>query len=256
MKKVRYISLEGGGGRGTVYLGVVKAFEDMGVLPVPRISLEKDRIPGSLKGNPYELRNDNGSKSKILGVSGASAGAITSFLIALGCDSDQIAEVIERQVEVLGVERKMGYFDSFLDPGKYYLSPNARNKAQISKNIAANDPKDKKLKADLNNIYYRFVSEKDFKLDFGSEPLKVKVKKVKGSLEFVPFTKKRKDLLAKAFVLPIFINPIWNLIMNKLLKNQDPDPLIQRLTESSADFRVFVRNLIQGEGGIFRCWLS
>ena len=38
MSNVRYICLEGGGGRGTVYLGVLKALEDKGLLPLPRLT--------------------------------------------------------------------------------------------------------------------------------------------------------------------------------------------------------------------------
>lgn len=73
MNKLRYICLEGGGGRGTVYLGVVKALNDKGILPVPRISLNPERTLGSINGDPKELRKGH----QILGVSGASAGAIT-----------------------------------------------------------------------------------------------------------------------------------------------------------------------------------
>ena len=65
LKSVHYLALEGGGGRGAVYLGAIKALEEQGILPIR---------PGG----------------QIRGLSGSSAGAISCFLLSLGYTSDQI----------------------------------------------------------------------------------------------------------------------------------------------------------------------
>jgi predicted acylesterase/phospholipase RssA len=71
---VRYLSLEGGGGKGVVYLGAVQALERLQVLPITLGS----------------------SDNQIKGVSGASAGAITALLLSLGLDSTLLEQVLAR----------------------------------------------------------------------------------------------------------------------------------------------------------------
>lgn len=70
---VHFLALEGGGGKGVAYLGAIRALESKGVLPI---------------------RLDRRGKNQIKGLSGASAGAITSLLLAMGATSQQIAEIL------------------------------------------------------------------------------------------------------------------------------------------------------------------
>jgi NTE family protein len=61
------LALEGGGGKGCAYLGAIIALEELKKLPV-----------------------DSNAKGRIDKISGASAGAITAFLLALGLSADEI----------------------------------------------------------------------------------------------------------------------------------------------------------------------
>ncbi|MBQ0850332.1 patatin-like phospholipase family protein [Streptomyces sp. BH-SS-21] len=58
---IRYLAMEGGGGKGHAYLGAVRALEDLHVMP------------------------------QVRGFAGASAGAITALMLSTGMDSEQIA---------------------------------------------------------------------------------------------------------------------------------------------------------------------
>lgn len=69
---IKYLALEGGGGKGCAYLGAVIALEELGLLPIP----------------------PDGS-GRIRGISGASAGAISAFLLALGRTSGEIWQMTQ-----------------------------------------------------------------------------------------------------------------------------------------------------------------
>jgi predicted acylesterase/phospholipase RssA len=71
-KDVRFLSFQGGGGLGFAYLGAIEALEALRVLPT-------------------------GRGRQIGGVSGASAGAITAMLIALGCTSKELREIFSNR---------------------------------------------------------------------------------------------------------------------------------------------------------------
>lgn len=70
---VHYLALEGGGGKGVTYLGAIRALERLGVLPI-----DINR-PG---------------QNQIRGISGASAGAITALVLAMGADSAELARIL------------------------------------------------------------------------------------------------------------------------------------------------------------------
>ena len=87
---VRYLAFEGGGGKGVTYLGAIQALEDLQILPI----------------------NKPAGKNKILGIAGASAGAITALVLALGYSSADLKKLLEDRDK----------FNAFFDgpfPGKY-----------------------------------------------------------------------------------------------------------------------------------------
>ena len=67
---VKNLVFQGGGGRGMAYLGALAALEDLGILPVGT------------------------QTSPIAGIAGASAGAITAFLVAAGFESWELAQMV------------------------------------------------------------------------------------------------------------------------------------------------------------------
>jgi predicted acylesterase/phospholipase RssA len=74
-KNVNYLALEGGGGKGVTYLGAIRALESLGILPIDI--------------------NRTG-QNQIRGISGASAGAITGLMLALGIGSVQMDKIMSK----------------------------------------------------------------------------------------------------------------------------------------------------------------
>ena len=80
VKDVCYLAFEGGGGKGVTYVGAIRALESLGVLPI------------DIKKNPA-------SNNQIRGISGASAGAITALLLAMGLTSDKLQAILSHPAE-------------------------------------------------------------------------------------------------------------------------------------------------------------
>jgi NTE family protein len=129
-KDISYLAFEGGGGKGVAYLGAVMALEELGVLPIRK-------VPGT---------------NQILGISGASAGAITAFLLALGYSSQQIQSL-------LSVPARFTAFFDEPQPGFYRgvdeaMKPTARND---SPNLAGADLlkfiRDRRAKVDIEGFF-------------------------------------------------------------------------------------------------------
>jgi predicted acylesterase/phospholipase RssA len=82
VQNIHYLAFEGGGGKAIVYLGALRVLEEAGLLPYD-----------STVATP-----------QLCGVAGASGGAITAFIIALGLNADEIAD------------NTSAGFDDFFDP--------------------------------------------------------------------------------------------------------------------------------------------
>ncbi|MBN2157122.1 MAG: patatin-like phospholipase family protein [Candidatus Lokiarchaeota archaeon] len=80
-KKVRYLVFEGGGGKGLIYLGVVKALGETGVL---------EYITKQISGNEVYRLNPK----KIRGVAGTSVGSLAATLIASGYTPDELHHIL------------------------------------------------------------------------------------------------------------------------------------------------------------------
>jgi NTE family protein len=76
---VKYLCFEGGGGKGVIYLGAIRALEQL--------------IAGG-KGRPLIEISKAVEDRQIKGISGASAGSITAFLLAMGLSSKDIESVM------------------------------------------------------------------------------------------------------------------------------------------------------------------
>lgn len=77
MKKksdIKYLSFEGGGGKGNAYLGAIYSLQDIGILKY---------VNSKLSGN-------------IKGISGASAGAITAFFIGSGFNAAELHHLVTK----------------------------------------------------------------------------------------------------------------------------------------------------------------
>lgn len=79
---VKYLAFQGGGGLGFTYLGAIEALEALQILPI------RPGAPG-----------------QIVGVSGASAGAITALFLALGCGRSDFKELFSQK------ERFTAFYD-------------------------------------------------------------------------------------------------------------------------------------------------
>lgn len=77
IENIKHLAFEGGGGKGIVYLGAIRALE------------KKLKTPSII-----DITQDI-EKRKIKGLSGASAGAITSFMISMGMSANDIEEELK-----------------------------------------------------------------------------------------------------------------------------------------------------------------
>lgn len=123
---VHYLALEGGGGKGSTYLGAIQALEEKDVLPL----------------------NKPIGQNQIKGICGASAGAITALLLALGYDSKRLEQLLNRSEE----------FSKFFDPPApgFYRSVNARHEPERKTDAPGQNYQD----------LMRFVKERREKLDY------------------------------------------------------------------------------------------
>lgn len=84
-KDVRYLALEGGGGKGVTYLGAIRALQNTTVRErgrdIPLLPIRLDE--------PLQTR-------RIKGISGTSAGAITALFLAMGATADQVGGVLSK----------------------------------------------------------------------------------------------------------------------------------------------------------------
>jgi len=131
IEELKYIVMEGGGARGTAYLGAVKALENQ-LMELVYSNPEKYKISDIDYNRPAGIMDfleldeiDCEYKPIIKGVSGGSAGAITTFCILLGLNSDEIEKVLDTDFK---------NFLNEIDPGKYrMIDHNSKLKVAIDK---------------------------------------------------------------------------------------------------------------------------
>lgn len=147
---LRYLVMEGGGARGTIYLGAIRALER------ELIKKQENDTPGaegsiwlaSEKKNPAIMDFVTGDEGEELtyvrGVGGGSAGAVVAFSIALGLNSEE-------------AEKALGFdFEKFLseaDPGKYRMV-NDKSQLMVGEDLKkeiGNASRSKPFEYDLND---------------------------------------------------------------------------------------------------------
>ncbi len=100
--ELKYIVMEGGGARGATYLGAIRELENQLRERVKKKSPKESVAPlfgrsAGIMDFLTTVEQDGGSeetKPIIEGVAGASAGAITTFALVLGLNSEEIKEVL------------------------------------------------------------------------------------------------------------------------------------------------------------------
>ena len=90
---LRYIVMEGGGARGTTYLGAIRALEN-------KLAERSDVLienPGSQVHALLDFKEGPVGEEELVikGVAGGSAGAITTYALALGLSSTEIEKVLQ-----------------------------------------------------------------------------------------------------------------------------------------------------------------
>jgi predicted acylesterase/phospholipase RssA len=127
INELKYIVMEGGGARGNTYLGAIEALEnelfarvdqytldstlELAIKPKEKPALTENRLPGIMDYLKLDSTGENYIPI-IEGVAGASAGAITTFALVLGLNSEEIKEVLDFKFE---------NFISEVDAGKYRM---------------------------------------------------------------------------------------------------------------------------------------
>lgn len=103
LEDLRYLVLEGGGARGAAYLGALRGLEeafhkasDPETNNDQFIRLSKTQSETSSILN-YSINENGSTTTRIKGVAGSSAGAITTYAVALGLNSKQIETVMKFQ---------------------------------------------------------------------------------------------------------------------------------------------------------------
>jgi len=110
LKNIKYLSFEGGGGKGIAYLGAVRALEEKyNGIRMPLINIKENNFYSGTNDeikDRIEIRRDIqtgiGRREKvILGISGSSAGAITAFMVAMGMNSLEVESIFNKPAQAI-----------------------------------------------------------------------------------------------------------------------------------------------------------
>lgn len=119
IEDLKYIVMEGGGARGSTYLGAIRELESQLKRRVDKNTNESIATTSERSAGIMDFLKTTGAGTKdehtkpiIEGVAGASAGAITTFALLLGLNSDEIEEVLAFD---------FSNFLSEVDAGKYRM---------------------------------------------------------------------------------------------------------------------------------------
>lgn len=219
---LRYLVMEGGGARGTTYLGAIRALEHQLKIKQEsnsdtannqlKLATEGKKIPAILD---YVTGAEGEEKAYIKGVAGGSAGAITTFAIALGLNSEEIEKVLEFE------------FQNFLSEthaGKYRMI-GADSSLMIGE--------------DADKTIGNYSKSKVFNYTLAQQKTKVKPNRIKGA--------KRRTLVG-FFVKTIGDGLALNgdrlsFLLNRIIKQNGKETFLNKV-------RAFLQRNISGLGAI------
>lgn len=157
INEIKYLTFEGGGGKGVVYLGAIQGLEDifkpilekegkaLGTQTMPTTNptppnttnlnefTVEDRIPLIGLTKPPELR-------QIKGISGSSAGAITAFMLAMGMNSIEIKKEMEKSTpfkfNTIGTKPITPFENFFDNPSDFHKEVTKDSRSRTYTNIS------------------------------------------------------------------------------------------------------------------------
>ncbi len=95
-EQVRYLALEGGGGKGFAFVGAVAALEDpLGLLAYARVPPSPNAKVFKPDWLPASVDQSRRLTGQIRGVAGASAGAITALMLSCGYAAAEIVDIMD-----------------------------------------------------------------------------------------------------------------------------------------------------------------
>lgn len=171
-KKLEHIVMEGGGARGAAYLGAIEALEKLmedrfnNDSNVERHTLSGDRMHGLL--DYYEVAT---GAPVIKGIAGSSAGAITTFALGLGLNSEEIEKVLEYPFAKFLEEKDAGKYRAIDENGNLAVGQDIKNEVTGSKELSIDKKfefrfdQDKTtvngnvVKLGLRNLYFTLVTK-------------------------------------------------------------------------------------------------
>lgn len=148
---LKYIVMEGGGARGAAYLGAIRAMEELMADRKTRdSSIFVYPTTGRTKPGLLDYYQVVGGKEVpvVKGIAGSSAGAITTFALGLGFNSDEIAQILTYDFDSFLKETNVGKYRMITDAGELAVGNDAKNERTKQKELAFDEA---------------------FKFDFGSD---------------------------------------------------------------------------------------
>lgn len=138
-ENLQYIVMEGGGARGAAYLGAIQALEEKMEersrldSSIDSYTLEGGRKPGLL--DYFEVENNT---PVIKGIAGSSAGAITTFALGLGLNSEEINEILQYPFAKFLEEKDAGKYRAIDEDGNLAVGEDKKNDVTGSKELSIN----------------------------------------------------------------------------------------------------------------------
>lgn len=142
---LKNIVMEGGGARGAAYLGAIRALE---IKMSERSDVQAYSDLGKRKAGLLDYSNTTDNTLAIKGIAGSSAGAITTFALALGFNSDEIEKILDYDFTNFLSEKDAGKYRMVDKEGKLAVGEDIKNKVTKEKELAKKD--DFKFRFDSN----------------------------------------------------------------------------------------------------------
>lgn len=138
-ENLQYIVMEGGGARGAAYLGAIQALEEKmeerynNEALIDRYTLEGGRKHGLL--DYFEVGVNT---AVIKGIAGSSAGAITTFALGLGLNSEEINEILQYPFAKFLEEKDAGKYRAIDEDGNLAVGEDKKNSVTRAKELSIN----------------------------------------------------------------------------------------------------------------------